>query len=85
MTFDVTPEATFQEVADFVTTTLTHKLKNAIVFKVTPKDIYDIAGRRHITLHIDFSDPRKTIDAKQVNVAMESLARQADKISAQVI
>lgn len=85
VTFDVAPEATFQKVADFVTTTLTHKLKNAIVFKVTPKDIYDIAGRRHITLHIDFSDPRKTIDAKQVNVAMESLARQADKISAQVI
>ena len=67
------------EVLTFAQRVLATKLNDDIAIAITPKDIYDTDdGHRHVTLHIEFHDRQRTIDAKLVNKSMERLAKQAD-------
>ena len=80
-------KTTYRQVADFTRRVLKSKSINGIIAEVTPKDIYDTDdGARNITMHIDFHDANKTIDAKLVGQIMDRLAKQArNEINAEVI
>ena len=87
ITYRVSDKTTYRQVADFTRRVLKSKSINGIIAEVTPKDIYDTDdGARNITMHIDFHDANKTIDAKLVGQIMDRLAKQArNEINAEVI
>lgn len=87
ITYQVSEAMTYQQVYDFTRRVLADKLPDEVVAEVAPRDIYRADGQcQHITLHIDFHDRRRTIDAKLVNKMMERLAKQAkNELSATVL
>ena len=78
VTYKVSVDTNYDEVLTFTQRVLATKLNDDIAIAITPKDIYDTDdGHRHVTLHIEFHDRQRTIDAKLVNKSMERLAKQA--------
>lgn len=87
ITYQVSNEVDYVDVYNFTRRILVDKLPDHIVAEVSPRDIYAIGdGKRNITLHIDFHDLTKTIDAKLVGKVMDRLAKQSsNELNAHVI
>lgn len=87
ITYQVNAGVTYAKVYEFTRRVLQSKVDDDIVTEITPRGIYDTDdGYRNITLHIDFHDRNRTIEAKLVNKTMERLAKQADnELQAKVI
>lgn len=87
ITYQVSNEVDYADVYNFTRRVLVDKLPDHIVAEVSPRDIYATSdGKRNITLHIDFHDLTKTIDAKLVGKVMDRLAKQSsNELNAHVI
>ena len=87
ITYQVSNEVDYADVYNFTRRVLVDKLPDRIVAEVSPRDIYATGdGKRNITLHIDFHDLTKTIDAKLVGKVMDRLAKQSNnELNAHVI